>query len=40
VTLPEGDEDILLRGPVEQVFVGDWPGRHERSIDYAVREEA
>ena len=25
VTLPEGDRDILLRGPVEQVFVGDWP---------------
>ncbi len=40
VTLPEGDEDILLRGPVEQVFVGDWPDRHQRSIDYAVREEA
>jgi len=40
VTLPEGDEDILLRGPVEQVFVGDWPDRNERSIDYAVREEA
>lgn len=40
VTLPEGDEDILLRGPVEQVFVGDWPDRHQRSIDHAVREEA
>ena len=40
VTLPEGDEDILLRGPVEQVFIGDWPDQHQRSIDYAVREEA
>jgi len=40
VTLPEGDEDVLLRGPVEQVFAGDWPDRHQRSSDYAIREEA
>jgi diaminopimelate epimerase len=40
VTLPEGDEEVLLRGPVEQVFAGDWPDRHQRSSNYAVREEA